>query len=77
MILEGIPSGDLECWCFLVDRNTFINVTGRKPKQYNVGRFAKKGSPHRYMLYPESLIDDRGGKLVVLAIESKLANPTP
>lgn len=72
MILVGIPSGDLECWCFLVDRKTFESVTGKKPERHNLGRFAKKGSPHKYMLYPDNLIPEGNGKLVVLAIEYKV-----
>jgi hypothetical protein len=53
MIFEGIPSGDLECFCLLVTKETFEKMTGKRPDQkYDVGRFAKKGSPYRYMLYP-------------------------
>lgn len=53
MIIEGIPSGDLECFCLLVRKETFIELTGKKPDpKYDVGRFAKKGSEYRYMLYP-------------------------
>ena len=59
MIIEGIPSGDLECWCLLVTRETFIELTGKKPHhKWDVGRFAKKGSPYRYMIYPHSLFSE-------------------
>ncbi len=53
MIIEGIPSGDLECFCLLVRKETFMELTGKKPDpKYDVGRFAKKGSEFRYMIYP-------------------------
>lgn len=59
MIIEGIPSGDLECWCLLVTKETFTKLTGQKPdKKYDVGRFAKKGSPYRYMVYPNTLFSE-------------------
>lgn len=56
VIIEGIPSGDLECWCLLVTLQTFEELTGKKPGQFDVGRFAKKGSPYRYMIYPDTLL---------------------
>lgn len=58
MIIEGIPSGDLECWCLLVRRETFVDLTGRKPHKYDLGRFAKKGSPYKYMVYPNALLGE-------------------
>lgn len=69
--ITGIPSGDLECWCLLVDRETFIAVKGKEPEDLagpeeehdyhsDVGRFAVEGSPYRYMLYPHDLIPDTG-----------------
>ena len=72
MIIDGIPSGDCECWCFLVTKETFKSVTGKKPdRRWDVGRFAKKGSPYRYMLYPNHLFDEgRKGELVTLCVES-------
>lgn len=72
MILVGIPSGDLECWCFLVDRKTFVNVTGRLPEKHDIGRFAAKGGKYKYMLYPNHFVPEDKGKPVVLAIESKV-----
>lgn len=70
MIIEGIASGDLECWCFLVDLKTFKKVTGEKPGKWDVGRFAKKGSPYRYMLYPNHLVGfEKDGKLIEIKIE--------
>lgn len=81
MIIEGIPSGDLECWCFLVDRETFKRVTGEYPQEpekdangyemlWDVGRFAKENSPYRYMIYPHHLVGfDNRDKLVRISIE--------
>lgn len=70
MIIEGIPSGDLECWCLLVRKETFVELTGRKPDpKYDVGRFATKGSPYKYMVYPNALLgeesDDKKEVLVI------------
>lgn len=76
MIIKGIPSGDLECWCFLVDKRTFIQVTGKPPGKYDLGRLAPKGSPYRYMLYPGTLIDEYDrqlkDKVVILSVEAEI-----
>lgn len=73
MILVGIPSGDAECWCFLVDKKTFTKVTGKPPAMYDVGRFAAKGSPHRYMLYPDRLIPEvKKGQVIALSVDWKV-----
>lgn len=70
MIIEGIPSGDLECWCLLVTKETFIELMGKPPDdEFDVGRFAKKGSKHRYKIYPSALLDEeRHGRKDVLVI---------
>lgn len=70
MIFEGIPSGDLECFCLLVTKETFVEMTGRKPdRRWDVGRFAKKDSPYRYMLYPGDMLglelNDKGDVFVI------------
>jgi len=81
MIVVGIPSGDHECWCLLVDLRTFKRVRGQKPEQYDIGPFAQKGCPYRYKLYPSDLIGEfsRGkgglvlnfkGKVVALSMEA-------
>lgn len=72
MIIEGIPSGDLECWCLLVTRETFITLAKKKPDKYDIGRFAKKGSPYRYMIYPTDLlgIDYREKSLHVITVSA-------
>lgn len=73
MIIKGIPSGDLECWCFLVDKKTFEDIRGAAPQKYDVGRFSPKGSPYRYMLYPGDLIDEYDknlkGKVLILSVD--------
>lgn len=72
MIIEGIPSGDSECWCLLVDRKTFIKLAKKTPDKYDIGRFAEKGSPYRYMLYPMDMlgIDYRDKSLHVITVEA-------
>jgi len=74
MVLEGIPSGDLECWCLLVTKETFKRVTGHKPDEsFDVGHFAQKGSPYRYKVYPNSLIKEdqvqKHKEVLVISIE--------
>lgn len=81
MIVEGMPSGDHECWCLLVDRETFKRVKGEYPKdpekdesgyemRWDVGPFAEPGSPYKYMLYPHDLIGyETQGKVVEIKIE--------
>jgi hypothetical protein len=71
MIFEGIPSGDLEWFCLLVTKETFEEMTGRKPdKKYDVGRFAAKGSLYRYMLYSHDGIDAHDKSVHVISIEA-------
>lgn len=73
MIIEGIPSGDSECFCLLVTKKTFEDAMGRKPDpKYDVGRYAKKGSLHRYMLYPCDLlgVDPGDRSLHLISIEA-------
>lgn len=74
MIIKGVPSGDGECWCFLVDKKTFIELTGKPPEEYDIGRPLTKGSPYRYKVYPGTLIDqyDKGleGKVVILSVSA-------
>jgi hypothetical protein len=61
---EGVPSGDCECFCWDVDRETYIRVTGMKPDKYDRGR--TKGT---YKLYPNDIVGfevfERGTKLKV------------
>ena len=69
MRIEGVVSGDCECWCFLVDKETFIKVKGQKPGRFDVGRFAVRKSPYRYMIYPDNLIvDAHDGKPIDLTV---------
>lgn len=73
--VEGIPSGDLECWCLLVDRKTFISIEKRKPGKFDVGRFAKAGSPYKYMIYPTQLIGEslsQKNEVWVISIDAKI-----
>ena len=71
MILRGIPSGDGECWCFLVDRETFKDITGKAPEEFDTHKGKGK---YKYKLYPGHLIDqyDSGltGQEVILSVEA-------
>jgi hypothetical protein len=68
MTLRGVMSGDHECWCFLVDRVTFMQLTKTKPARYDVGPFAKRGSPYRYKIYLDHMIADTKGEPVDLTV---------
>lgn len=72
MVLLGVPSGDSECWCFLVDKKTFTKVTGKPPDKHDVGRGAEKGCRYRYMIYPSNLIPEAQGKRVALSVDAKV-----
>ncbi len=68
MILQGVPAGDGECWCFLVDADTFEQVKGRPPEPEDA--HADTNRPHVFMLHPDDLLGtEHDGKVVVLSIE--------
>ena len=70
---EGIPSGDYECFCWDVDRETFIRVTGREPESYDESSFHEG----LYMLYPSTAMGlfDKKHKLgFTLQVEEGLSN---
>lgn len=75
MIIKGIPSGDLECWCLLVSANTFEHVTGKPPRRTeDRGKFAK--GEFKYALYPTHIIpvpDEKKGKPVTISISRGLS----
>lgn len=71
MILTGVQSGDLECWCFLVDYKTFVEVKKERPRRWDLGCFREPGSPYRYMLYPNDLFGwDHDAKPITIYVES-------
>lgn len=76
MILMGIQSGDCECWCFLVDYKTFVEVKKEKPSRWDLGRFRQPGSPYRYMLYPNDLFGWKDGEVITIHVESGIKVPT-
>lgn len=73
MTIRGIPTGDGECWCFLVSRNTYRRVIGRNPSSWDrQDRGVKKGSAYKYRLYPERLIGwELRGTVVDLEVSAK------
>lgn len=52
---KGVLSGDHESFCWDVDRNTFIQLTGRKPKKYDNTCFNDDGL---YRVYPNDLFKE-------------------
>lgn len=75
MILTGVPSGDLECWCFLVDYRTFQRIKGTNPCRWDLGRFRVPGSQYKYMLYPSDLIKADEHKETTICIEYDIKVP--
>jgi hypothetical protein len=72
--VTGVSSGDHECWCLLVDKATFVRLRGDEPDEgFDVGPFAKPGSPYKYKLYPGDLIGrnvEERGQVMTLSIEA-------
>ncbi len=77
--VNGIQSGDHECWCFLVTKEDFIRIKGVEPNRWDVGPFAEEGSEYRYKLYPSDLIVERKDRqgVVSLSIRSVLHEKAP
>ncbi len=48
----GVASGDCECFCWEVDKETYTRITGSKPTRHD--RCGKRG----YRLYPGDIIGD-------------------
>lgn len=67
--IQGVPSGDWECWCLLVTKEDYRRVRGKDPEEHDEGPFAQEASPYRYKLYPDDLIvstgDDVNSKPVI------------
>lgn len=55
MLIKGIPSGDGECWCLLVTKETFTTLSGKEPED-EFDKVNKKG-PYCYRIYPNTLFD--------------------
>lgn len=75
--VRGVPSGDHECFCLLVEKDDFKRVTGREPDdELDVGPFATEGSPYRYMVYPSALLGlkDSKGKVVEIQAAAREVN---
>lgn len=48
---EGTPSGDDESFCWDVDKETFIKINGREPKEYEKSMIDEE----LYRIYPGDL----------------------
>jgi hypothetical protein len=48
VIFKAIPSGDYECFCFDVDRETFKRLTKHNPNKHDKSTFNKG----LYKIYP-------------------------
>lgn len=72
MILTGVPSGDYECWCFLVTAEDYRRVTGRDEKGWE-GRWPV--GEYKYALYPSDLIKVEDGKVTTICVEFDITLP--
>lgn len=52
----GINSGDGECFCFEVDKETFIKITGREPENLDYADGEWNDSDLDFVPYEDSLI---------------------
>ena len=62
LIFQGIPSGDHECFCFAVDKETFIKFNKREPDKYDICPF----HIDKYKLYPNKLFSGYSKSIEVL-----------
>ncbi len=62
---EGIPSGDHECFCFAVDRETFIRIEEREPERPEENHF----NHGMFNLYPNALFGDKRRMRIKIEIE--------
>lgn len=62
----GVPSGDGESFCFEVDREMFLTVTGRQPDEGDyVDASYVKQKRELFRLYPNDIFEESGKKLKV------------
>lgn len=59
---EGIPSGDSECFCFYVARDTFVKIMGHEPDEYDSHQV---GSNELFSLYPDDLFKHTHNKFKI------------
>lgn len=73
---EGLISGDGECFCFNVDRETFIRLMGEEPSIYDYSEFdlndngniVPKGN--KFRVYPGAIFGyDKEKKKIKIEIE--------
>lgn len=52
----AVPSGDYECFTFAVDRQTFIDINGNPPEEFDRNTF----HPKLFNLYPTTVFEKKG-----------------
>ena len=69
---EGYHSGDRECFCFAVDRETFEGVIGRAPNAWDQSRL----HDGLFMIYPDEFFSglDKKKFKISLRIEESTAD---
>ena len=61
----GIDSGDYEAHCFDVDKDTFINLTGKEPSRRDKSYF----NDNTYRYYPFDELDGKKYKVKIVMEE--------
>jgi len=81
VIIEGIRSGDCECWCLDVTKETFVRIMGREPNSplpaiedfpeepsccYEDSSWFNKGY---FKLYPDDIFSYANGRAVQIIMK--------
>lgn len=68
---EGICSGDYECFCWAVDKETFIRIKDHEPDQFDVNKFIRDDAHDEplYNIYPDDVIGKDEGRKQSFIIE--------
>ena len=64
----GTPSGDHECFCFDVNKKTFIQIVGKNPDKYDRSKFNKG----KFRIYPQQLFGSDTKELFVSVFSQKV-----
>lgn len=69
---EGIKSGDYECFCWAVNEETYIRITGNTPKDSDRNKFHRDYDKPLYNLYISDIIganEDAGKQTFTIEVE--------
>lgn len=72
MIVKGMASGDMECWCFLVTAEDYRRITGRSEEGWEA-RYPQ--GDYKYALYPSDLIKVEDHVETTICVEYNITVP--